>query len=679
MRRAGLLPRLLPAWVLVALPALAQQGELPATVVTAAPERPAAASEYVVPAEALAARPIARVGEALEAAPGLIVTQHSGEGKANQYFLRGFNLDHGTDLAISVDGMPVNQRSHAHGQGYADLNFLIPELLGGLRVRKGPFFADDGDFATAGALRLDLVEALDRPILQGTAGSFGYWRGLAAGSQPLGGGTLLAAGELASYQGPWQRADDITRLNGLLRFTQGTAQDGLALTAMGYSGRWHATDQVPARAVETGRIDRFGTLDPTDGGRARRFSLSGRLATTGAAGTTTLSAYAIRSTLDLFNDFTYALEDPAAGDQFLQRDRRWTLGGELVHSLPWTLGGRPAETRLGLQARHDAIRLGLYRTAGRALLATTREDRVAETSLGLFTDTSWRPAAWLRLTGGVRADWVGGEVRSDTAANSGGAGEWIASPKAGVVLGPWGDAEVFLNAGTGFHSNDLRGATIRLDPADRATPVARVPLLVRARGAELGLAWRGIPGVETRLAGFVLTLGSEILFVGDAGTTEPSRASRRIGLEWSTQWQARPWLALDLDLAVTRARFTEPDPAGRHIPGAPALVLAAGVTVEDGPGWFGAARLRYFGARPLTEDASERSRPTALVNARIGYRLASGLSARLDVFNLLNSKASQIDYFYQSRLPGEPAAGVADRHFHPAEPLAVRFTVSAPL
>jgi outer membrane receptor protein involved in Fe transport len=666
--------------MMLASPAMAQPATLPPLLVTApAPTPDAAASEHQVPREELAARPVARTGEVLEAAPGLVVTQHSGEGKANQYFLRGFNLDHGTDLAISLDGMPVNMRSHAHGQGYADLNFLIPELLDGLRVRKGPYFADEGDFATAGALRLDLIDRLDRPLVQGTVGSFGYWRGLAAGSTRLGGGTLLGAGEIASYDGPWQRGDALARLNGLLRYSQGTAPDGFSLTGMAHDGHWRSTDQVPARAVSSGLVDRFGTLDPTDGGRAQRFSLSGRWATTGDFGTTSVSAHAIRSTLDLFSNFTYVLDDPVNGDQFLQRDRRWVLGGEVAHGVPWSAFGRAAETRIGVQTRYDDIRLGLFRTAGRALLAPVREDALRQDSVGVFTDTTLRPTGWLRLTGGLRADWMGGQVRSGTAANSGNAGAWIASPKAGIVLGPWWATEVFLNAGTGFHSNDLRGATIRVDPTDRLTPLARVPLLVRAKGAEIGVATRAVPDLASRLALFVLTLGSEILFVGDAGTTEAGRPSRRIGVEWTNHWRPLPWLGLDLDLAATRARFTDAAGAGRRIPGAPDLVMSAGVTLDDGLGWFGAVRLRHFGARPLTEDNSARSRATALVNARLGYRFENGMQASLEAFNLFDSRASQIDYFYASRLPGEPAAGVEDRHFHPAEPLALRFTLAASL
>ena len=680
MRRAGARALLCLAMLAAGRMAAAQTLTLPSLdVIDAAPEPDPAASAHDVPREEIAARPIARTGEVLEATPGLIVTQHSGEGKANQYFLRGFNLDHGTDLAIQVDGMPVNMPTHAHGQGYADTNFLIPELLDGIRVRKGPYYADDGDFATAGSLRLGLVNRLDRPIVQATVGSFGYWRGLAAGSTALGAGSLLGAVEATAYDGPWDRPDALRRINGMLRYSQGTALDGFSLTGMAYAGRWHSTDQVAARAVSEGLIDRFGTLDPTDGGRAQRSSLSGRWARTGDYGTTRVSAYAIRSTLDLYNNFTYFLDDPVNGDQFVQRDRRWILGGEAVHSLPWTLFGRAAETRIGVQARHDEIRLGLFRSASRTLLSTVREDRVEQHSLGFFSDTVIRPLDWLRLTGGIRGDWVGGRVRSDTMANSGDAGEWIASPKLGLVLGPWWATEFFLNAGTGFHSNDLRGATIQVDPNDRLTPLSRVPLLVRARGAEIGIATRAIPDLDSRLAFFALTLGSEILFVGDAGTTEASRPSRRLGIEWTNHYRPLPWLGLDLDVSATRARFSDSEGAGRHIPGAPNLVAAAGVTLDRGLGWFGTARLRYFGARPLTEDDSERSRATALVNARIGYRFANGLQAFLDAYNLFNTKASQIDYFYASRLPGEPPEGIADRHFHPVEPLAVRFTLVASL
>ncbi len=654
--------------LLVAGPALAET-TLPETVVTGPAPETRAALDREIGAEALMSRPLTRPGELLEAAPGLVVTQHSGEGKANQYFLRGLNLDHGTDLALTLDGMPLNLRTHAHGQGYADANFLIPELVAGMTLRKGPAHAEQGDFATAGALGLTLRDALPRPVVQFTGGSFGYWRGLAAGSTALGQGTLLGALELGGYNGPWRHGDNLQRINGLLRYSL----DELHLTAMAYDSRWHSTDQIPARAV--GLVGRYGAVDPSDGGRTQRSSLAADWQRDGLR----LNAYAVRSALTLWNNFTYALDNPTQGDQFRQQDRRWLLGLNATQALPGTLLDRPLETRIGVQTRYDDIRLDLSRTQSRAWLSTIRADAVQEGSAGLWTDSTWRATPWLRATLGLRGDWVGGRVRSDLATNSGTADQTIASPKAGLVLGPWRNAELFLNAGTGFHSNDLRGATITQDPSDPLNRLSRVPLLVRAKGAEAGLRLRPLPGLETSLALFVLTLGSEILFVGDAGTTEASRPSRRIGMEWSTRWRPTEWLALDADLTTTQARCTNTEAAGSRIPGAPNLVAAAGVSLGNGgPGWFGSARLRVFGPRPLLEDDSVRSRPTAQVNARLGYRFEDGIQARLDVLNLFGVRASQMDYFYASQLRGE-AVPVNDRHFHPVEPVALRFTVTVPL
>ncbi len=636
------------------------------------------ASERRISTEELATRPISRPGEIVEAAPGLIATQHSGEGKANQYFLRGFNLDHGTDLALTLDGMPLNMRSHAHGQGYADLNFMMPELLGGMLVRKGPYGADQGDFATAGQLDISLLDTV-RPFAQATIGSFGYWRGVAAGSFALGPGNLLLAGEATTYEGAWQRGDHLRRLSGVARYSQGTAAEGFSLTAMAYSGHWNATDQIPARALANGLISRYGTLDPTDGGQAQRYSLSGNWHREGAHGVTRVNAFVVRSTLDLFNNFTYFLDDPLRGDQAHQRDQRWLLGLNASHTMQGEVFGRPLQTRLGVQSRYDDIQLGLYRTQARSLLSTVRADQLREASLGLWGDATLRVTDWLRTSIGLRGDVAGGSVRSDLAVNSGRTQEFIASPKAGLVLGPWRATELFLNAGTGFHSNDLRGTTIAGPQNETLSRLSAVPLLIRAKGAEIGVRTRWLEGLESSLALFALTLGSEIRFIGDAGTTEASRPSRRVGVEWTNRWQVLPWLALDADVAATQARFTSPDPVGNRIPGAPNMIAAAGVVLgQAGPGWFGGARLRYFGPRPLVEDNSVRSRPTALVNARGGYRFESGITARLDALNLFGARASQVDYFYASQLRGE-AAPVADRHFHPVEPVAVRFTLTVPL
>jgi hypothetical protein len=636
-----------------------------------------AASATRISGAELNAVPFSRPGEALEVVPGLIVTQHSGEGKANQYFLRGFNLDHGTDLAISVDGMPANMPTHGHGQGFADINFLIPELIQSVNVRKGPYFADQGDFASAGAVAIDYVNQLPHNVAEMSFGSFGYRRALAAGSSRVGDGTLLAAVEAAKYDGPWDVPDNVRKLNGVLRYSQGTATDGLALTAMAYSNGWNSTDQVPQRAIDQGLINRLGTLDPTDGGTSSRFSLSSNWAQSSNYGQTNVSAYVVRTNLRLFNDFTYFLDNPVNGDQFSQLDAR-TLGGvDARHTFDWRFAALDMQTRVGMQSRYDDIHVGLIKTEQRTWLSTVRDDRVQEGNVGLWTDTTTRWTDWLRTTVGIREDFFAGHVLSDTPENSGNAQASMASPKAGLVLGPWYKTEFYGNAGYGLHSNDIRGATITVDPNDKVTQLDRVPLLVRSRGAELGIRTRPIEGLTSSLAIFVLDFDSELLFVGDAGTTEPSRPSRRVGVEWTNQYKPLPWMTVDLDVAQTHARFTDFDPAGAHIPGAPTWVASSSITLGGDTGWFGALKARYFGPRPLNEDDSVRSRSSLIFNARAGYKFDNGLRVQLDVLNLFNAQTNQIEYYYLSRLPGEPIGGVADRHVHPAEPLAVRLTVAA--
>ncbi|WP_420971938.1 TonB-dependent receptor [Bradyrhizobium sp. B120] len=639
--------------------------------------QPTAASERQISGDEVNARPVSRVGEVLEAVPGLIVTQHSGEGKANQYFLRGFNLDHGTDLAITVDGMPVNMPTHGHGQGYADINFLIPELIQSMDVRKGPYYADKGDFASAGAVDVNYLDRLSKNIVEITAGSFGYQRAMAAGSTRVGEGTLLAAYEANTYDGPWDVPDEIRKLNGVVRYSQGTATDGFSLTAMAYSNGWNSTDQVAQRAIDQGLIGRYGSLDPTDGGTSSRFSLSGNWAQSSDYGQTKLNAYVIRSSLQLYNDFTYFLDDPVNGDQFSQTDKRTVYGFDASHAADIRIAGIDTQTRVGVQTRYDDINVGLFKTAQREILSSVRNDQVQEGSVALWADTTARWTDWLRTTVGIREDYFAGHVLSDTPQNSGNAQAAMASPKAGIVLGPWSKTEFYGNAGFGLHSNDIRGATIAVDPNDKVTPLERVPLLVRSKGAELGIRTKAIDGLNSSLAVFVLDFDSELLFVGDAGTTEPSRPSRRVGVEWTNQYKLLPWMSLDFDLAYTRARFTDYDPVGNFIPGAPSWVASGGVTFSRETGWFGSLRARYFGPRPLIEDDSVRSLSSFIVNARAGYKFDNGMRLQLDVLNLFNAQTNQIEYDYLSRLPGEPIDGVADRHVHPAEPLAVRLTLAA--
>ena len=572
--------------------------------------------------------------------------------------------------------MPVNMRTHAHGQGYADANFLIPELVGAMEFHKGPYFVRDGDFASAGSVRIDYLDKAERNLALTSLGSFGYKRALAIASAPLGAGTLLVAGEAQTYDGPWDVPDRLRKVNGVARYSQGTQTDGFAITGMAYAGRWTATNQIPERAVSEGLIGRFGTLDPTDGGDTSRLSLSGRWSASDAGGITRASAYVIGYRMSLFNDFTYFLNNPVDGDQFHQVDQRILGGGEVSRVFKGDLLGRPMETEIGVQTRTDSIRVGLFNTARRGYLWTVLDDRVLEASGAFYLDNRVRWTDWLRTSIGFRVDTYYADVVSDTPANSGRARDGIANPKLGLVLGPWAGTELFVNYGGGFHSNDARGVTATVDPASSLFNLQRSPFLVPSEGYEIGIRNRSIAGLETAVALFRLDFASENLFQGDTGTTEPSRPSRRFGVEWTNRYALAPWLRLDGDLTLTNARFSSYDPAGNRIPEAPTLIAATGITFGEKLGWFGALRLRYFGPRPLIEDNSVRSKATALLNGRVGYAFENGFSLSLDILNLTNAKADQITYFYESRLPGEPAEGVADKHLHPAEPTAVRLTLA---
>ena len=631
------------------------------------------ANSGVVTQKQLEARTVYRPGEVLEATPGLIVSQHSGEGKANQFYLRGFNLDHGTDLRTTIDGMLVNQRSHAHGQGWTDLNFLIPELTTRLEYRKGPYYAAEGDFASAGAVSAVYADKLEQGIFSLGLGQKGYRRVLLADSPKAGEGKLLYALELYHNDGPFVRPDDYRKANGVLRYSQGTQASGFNLTAMAYSARWNATDQIPKRAVASGMLDRFGAIDNTDGGKASRYSLSGAWHDTNDSGSTKVNAYLVRQQLDLYSNFTYFNDDPVNGDQFNQPDKRFTTGVKASHSFQSRLAGKNSETTVGVQLENDNIYNGLHSTVARQRLSTTRRDHLVESSIGLFAQNTTEWSKWFRTVAGLRLDSYRFKVASDNAANSGTARDSIASPNLGLIFGPWASTEFYLNAGSGFHSNDARGTTITVDPKS-GNPADRVQPLVRSKGIEVGVRTEFIKGLQSAFSVYRLDFDSELVFQGDAGTTSAGRPSRRVGFELSNYYKPLDWLTIDADLAFARARFKDFDPAGNRVPGAIEGVASVALALDKGP-YFGALQLRHFGPRPLLEDNSVRSRSTATLNGRVGYRINTSTRIELEGFNLSNRKDSAIDYYYASRLKGE-AAEVNDIHFHPIEPRSFRVNLT---
>jgi len=633
------------------------------------------ANEGTTGREDLERRPKLRAGELVETVPGAIATQHSGGGKANQYFLRGFNLDHGTDFAISVGGMPVNMPTHGHGQGYADLNFLIPELVERARYRKGPYFAEIGDFSSAGGVDFDLVRAIPEGALSLTLGSFDFQRAMVAGTTDLAGGDLTGALEYYHYDGSWDRPDDYGRWNGYLGYGRGNALRGWSVAAMGSDGEWLATDQIPQRAVEEGLVDRYGLLDPGPRGRTARYSLSGEAHRGSGSSLSSISGYAVNYDFDLFSNFTYFLDDPVNGDQFEQVDSRWIFGLDLDHRWSGHLGALHHDSAAGIDLRYDDIANGLYRTTDLERTFTTREDDIQQLGGGLWGETWIGLTPELRLNLGLRADYYRAEVDAFRPINSGSADAWMLNPKLSLVWRPWSSAELSFNAGSGFHSNDARGATIRVDPVT-GEPVDAVDPLVRATGFDAGLRVFTSSGYHGTVTAFWLELDSELLFVGDAGITEPSRPSRRVGIEWTNVWQISPVLGIDLDATWTNAEFTDDDPSGNEIPGAIIATVASGITLSNFGRWSGSLRLRYFSGGPLIEDGSVDWGPTVLVNGLVGFQVSKHLRLALEAFNLLNREDDDIAYYYASRLPDEPAEGIEDIHFHPMEKPTVRLTAT---
>ena len=630
------------------------------------------ASQGAITAAQIETRPIARVGEVLETVPGMIVSQHSGEGKANQYYVRGFNLDHGTDFATVAAGVPVNMPTGAHAHGYSDLGFLIPELISGVQFKKGPYFADEGDFSAAGAANINYVNQLDHPLVSLGGGQDGWGRVLGAASTPMGTGHVLAAIELNHNDGPWIRPDDYRKANGVLRYSRGDNRNGLSITGMGYWADWNSTDQVPDRAIASGFIPRFGLLDSSDRGTLGRESLATEFQRSMGQGQIRATGFVLHNYVNLFSNFTYYLDDPVNGDQFQQREQRTVAGGRLAYRRLGHVFDRHAESVIGVQIRRDWLDpVGLYHTAARQRLSTTREDRVGQTMTGVYAQSEIEWTRAFRTTAGLRGDVYQYSVTAHDQINSGSGAAGLVSPKLSAVFGPWRGTELYANAGMGFHSNDARGAVISVDPAS-GEPVERVTPMVRARGAEVGVRTVRVRGLQSTASLWYLALDSELVFVGDAGTTTAGRPSRRAGVEWTNYWRVTRWTTADADLSFSRAMFSDIDPIGDHIPGSLARVISGGVTFEATRPLFGSVRVRHFGPRPLVEDASVQSKSTTLWNGEAGYRLSKTARISLELFNVFNANVSDIDYFYVSRLPGEGPEGIEDIHTHPALPRSAR-------
>ena len=610
-------------------------------------------SEGVVNFALFEDRPLLRPGELVEVVPGLAATQHSGSGKANQYFMRGFNLDHGTDFSVSFDGVPLNLPTHAHGQGYLDLNSVTPEFVQLITYRKGTYFADAGDFSAAGTAALETFSAAPESFVEVDGGNRNYYRLL--GLTSAGNGYIGA--DLTYSDGPWANPENLRKLNLLGHFGIG---GNWTVTALAYTDKWNSTDQVPLRAIDSGSIPRLGAIDPSDGGKTSRFI--GSLRNRNLDGWDTV-AYVQKYDLKLWSNFTYFLDDPVNGDQFEQVDDRWVFGGSAAKIwsddfLGWTVS-------TGAQFRDDDIgKVALYRTMQRAQIGMVKSDSVNEWAGALWADGS-KSFGRLRTTLGLRFDAIGASVSSDNPLNSGHAFDSILSPKLTLAWEISRDFELYADVGRGFHSNDARGATETLSPN---TGLASDPvnLIAPAVGAETGFRWNH-GSLTTTATLFWLHLDSELTFAGDAGDTESSSATQRVGGELLLNWHLINRIDIDFSAATAHARYLGHPAEGSRIPNALEYMMTGGISAMITDSFSATFTARYLGPSPLTQDGAIKSHAALDTNFLIRYRWGR-FTLTGEVLNVLNNSDDDIQYFYTSRLPGEPASGVDDFHIHPMEP-----------
>ncbi len=638
-----------------------------------------AASRVHISGAELELRPRLRPGDVLEATPGLFAVQHAGGGKANQYFLRGFDADHGTDAAFFVDGVPINMVSHGHGQGYTDFHFLIPELVTGLDAYKGPYYAHLGNFATAGAVDLHLAETYDESRAQFSVGQYGILRGLLIESPKLGDTwRAVVAAELFRDNGPFKNAEDLTRFNLHGRVTHDLSERSkLSLTWMSYGSKWNGSGQIPARAVcgegeamnpapsAFGQpcIDHFGFVDPTEGGDTQRHMASLNFSTQWKDSELSALFYLMKYRFTLFSNFTFFKDDPIHGDEIEQDDDRVHAGGNvrLRHVTKWH--GAELRSTVGAQVRIDSISNALYHDEARTRLEERVVANITESAIAIYGEEDVRLNAHLRFIAGARADRMDVNVDGKVGTESGIQGNTRLSPKWMAVVSPTKWLDVFADYGRGFHSNDARGVVRRVNPATLMTP---------STGYEVGVRVTPYKDLVFNAAGFLMDLDSELVWSGDAGTTEAAGRTRRYGLEIGGRYHFKNWLFADADATFTHAEFRVNAGNGQAVALAPRVTVTAGIGAQKKIGDFtpfASVRFKAIADRPAIEDESLTAQGYATVDANAGLRWKN-LELAVDAQNLFDSKYREVNFASTSKLAYEPAP-VTGIHYSPGWPLTV--------
>ena len=595
-----------------------------------------AASEGRVAGADLAVRPLLRVAEVLEAVPGLIAAQHSGTGKANQYSLRGFNLDHGTDFTAYVDGVPWNLRSHGHGQGYLDVNGLMPEVIDSIEYRKGPYRASVGDFSMAGSSHIATIDGWERPFMSFESGEFGWRRVAAGGTIDAAGGRLTGAGQWKTYDGPWELDEDLDLASIWGKYVRETAFGRMNVTLHGYRATWRPTEQIPERAIGTAVCaDEFCSLDPTATGETTRWIAGAELDGERWSASGYLQHY----------DWAM-LSDPTYDFQIRQADRRWTLGGRVERNV---VQSRGLEVDVGGELRYDDIgSVRLDHTDGGVFVENISDNAIRETSAGVYAEATWLPTDRLRVLAGLRGDVYDFDVTARTPGSAAGSErDSQISPKLGAAWAATSSVELYANWGKGFHSNDARGVVNRESP---------VPGLVEGTGYETGARFE-IGDLTLTAAYWWLDLDSELVFVGDSNSVEPSGASERRGYELVAFWRPIEWLGIDAVYTGSRARYAEEVDGGRRIEGAVEHAGQLGVSAVTGP-WEASVRLRYLGPYALLPDNSVRAGSETHVNLRAAYT-AGRMTLYGELLNAFDEKGKDIVYWYEAYVEGLDPPGLS--------------------
>ncbi|MBI3770480.1 MAG: TonB-dependent receptor [Deltaproteobacteria bacterium] len=681
-----------------------------------------AASSDEIRAKDYELRPHATTQEILSNVPGLIVAQHQGGGKATQYLIRGFDADHGTDFAVFVDDLPVNLPTHAHGQGYADLNFLIPETVDRLQLYKGPYFAQLGDFANAGALNIVTKDEFAENFVLAQGGSFATQRYVVGASPKLGNVKTLLAAQAYFTDGPFDDPERYSRYNAFAKFTlDPTAESKLALSIGAYAGQWHGSGQIPLREVHAGVLDRFGSIDPSEGGKSDRENVNLQYEYKPSdTDMWSFQLYGSRYKLALYTDFTFFKNTglrfirqadhtiidtgdgpviPDAnyipGDGILQNDQRYLYGARAHYTHYWALADIPLQSQVGFENRNDDIRVALQRQVRRRPFFTINKLGVLESSFSGFMQQQVFFTDWIRLEVGLRGDIFLFDGRNrlpqqasdpnfDPVAVSGNTTDGIISPKANLVITPLRDTDVYLNFGEGYHSNDARNGLLAKDTD--FSPLAR------SIGYEIGARTHQFDRLDAAVALWKLDLDSELVFSGDAGnqetgaggTFEPAGKTRRYGVDLEARYRLTDWLFADYDLSWAHAVFTN----GDAIPLAPTLLMNGGLTTEFSNGFSAALRIRYLDDRPAIEDRSLTARGYTLLDLIGKYRWRN-VELSLAILNLTNTDWREAQFADTTCVasevgvvpgcaakPGKQSSHAQgppnDIHFTPGNPIGVR-------